>query len=466
MVLAYIFDGECLYQVSHEAESLKCYSVVSPIGRDAIVTCFGEREFYFVERESPDILRRYTSSLGCIEYALPGPVQQLLVHRQKVYCCGEKCLNAFDPLSGDVEVFEFNQTVLDIVAADHGFVFVNDVQELYAFHFNQGITRVSIEGDVVVLLGCYNRFVIALIDSHLIRFVNENGEVRENVFPLAITRRFISVEEGSILTTQKGGQLCLYSQDNSLVASGFFKEGVQLLSIPLSHPEACCSICFCDFEDDAGITLDCGHRFHRDCVAEFSSRADSFEKKGEHIVFTYAVCPGGCGFRIRHIAAPLSVYMGTLWQTIHHDSKHRLREMPSKTVEDLLYYICCRCKKPFYGGEKWCFRSMSGEPPKKPTDLICSDCNDDFTCSLHKHNFVLYKCRYCCNPATHLSFGNRYLCDRCNSRWENTEPETIPCPGPEHCPLLALHDSDGSHPLGCMLCMPLVPLGSHLFSTV
>ncbi|ORC84619.1 excreted/secreted protein 66 [Trypanosoma theileri] len=466
MVLAYIFDGESLYQVYREGESLKCHSVVSPIGRDALVACFGEKEFYFVEKESPDVLRRYRSSVGCMEYALPGPVHKLLVHHEKVYCCGEKCLYGFDPLSGDVEIFEFHQNVLDIVAAGHGFVFVNDVQELFAFHFNQGITKVSIERGVVDLLGRYNHFVIALINSNSIRSIDENGEVRENLFPLTITNRFISVEEGSILTSQKGGQLCLYSQDNSLVASGFFKEGIQLLSVPLSQPEDCCSICLDDFENDAGVTLDCGHRFHKDCVAEFSSRANSFEQKGEHVVFTYAVCPRGCGFHIRHTAAPLSAYMGTLWRAIHYDSKYKLREMPSKTVEDLLYYICHRCKKPFFGGEKWCFRSMSGEPPKKPTELLCSDCNDDFICPQHKHNFVLYKCRYCCNPATHMSFGNRYLCDRCNSRWENTEPEIIPCPGPDKCPLLGSHECDGSYPLGCMLCMSLGALGSCLFSTV
>ncbi|EKG07308.1 hypothetical protein TCSYLVIO_001564 [Trypanosoma cruzi] len=464
MAVAFMFDAGSLYQVSENGGELICLPLECPIRSGADVACFSVEEFYFVERDSPLLLRRWRVSLDCKEYALPGPAQNVLVHRQKVYCCGKDSLFVFDPLSEEFETLELQRGASDLEALDHGFVFLDENQEIYAYQFNQYPRKVELTGRGIRLLGRYSQYVVVLLDSGQIVCVNEKGEVWDEILSYTFTKPFIFLSSGALLTVNEGGKICLYARDTTTpIVSELQGAEPKLLSVPSAQPEDSCLICLCDFEEGGGVTLDCGHRFHRDCLAEFSSRADGFRAKGEHVVFTYAVCPGGCGSQIRHAAAPLSEYMGRLRREINLDAENRLREMKNKTVEDLLYYICCRCEKPFYGGERRCFRSNNVEPVKKPCELICSECNDDFLCPVHKHNYVLYKCRYCCNPATHLSFGNRYLCNRCDERWETTEPEPIACPGPGECPLKGAHSTDGSIPLGCMLCASFSAMHINLF---
>ncbi|RNF12481.1 excreted/secreted protein 66 [Trypanosoma rangeli] len=460
---AFIFDAGTLYRVSQENGELICRNVECLIPPGAVVTCFSADEFYFVARDTTHVLRRWRVSLGCTDYAPPGPVHKVLVHRQKVYCCGRDCMYVFDPLAEEFETWALQRKASDVEVADQGFVFVAGKKELYAYHFNQCLSRVNVTGKYFQILGRYGRYVAVLVNSNQIVCVNENGAVWKNIFTYTIRTPFITADAGALLTIEKGGTLRLYAQDTAVTGRKFQGGTPKLLDVPLAQPEDLCLICLCEFEDGGGITLDCGHRFHRDCVIDFSARADDFRARGEHVVFTYAVCPGGCGMQIRHAAFPLSEYMGFLRREIDGDAEVRLREMKYKMVEDLLYYICCRCGKPFYGGERRCFRSNNAEPVKKPSELICSDCNDDFLCPNHKHDYVLYKCKYCCNPATHLSFGNRYLCNRCDKRWETTEPELIPCPGPDKCPLQESHSTDGSIALGCMLCTSFNAMHADLF---
>ncbi|PWV10468.1 hypothetical protein C3747_69g107 [Trypanosoma cruzi] len=348
MAVAFIFDAGSLYQVSENEGALICLPLECPIRSGADVACFTVEEFYFVERDSPLLLRRWRVSLDCKEYALPGPAQNVLVHRQKVYCCGKDSLFVFDPLSEEFETLELQRGVSDLEALDHGFVFLDVNQEIYAYQFNQYPRKVELTRRGIRLLGRYGQYVVVLLDSSQIVCVNEKGEVREEILSYTFTKPFISLSSGALLTVNEGGKICLYARDTTTpIVSELQGTEPKLLSVPSAQPEDSCLICFCDFEEGGGVTLDCGHRFHRDCLAEFSSRADGFRAKGEHVVFTYAVCPGGCGSQIRHAAAPLSEYMGRLRREINLDAENRLREMKNKTVEELLYYICCRCEKTF-----------------------------------------------------------------------------------------------------------------------
>ncbi|RNF19706.1 excreted/secreted protein 66 [Trypanosoma conorhini] len=420
------------------------------------------------------ILLRVIRSVFCDAGGCRATAQTLSFPAQftRSSCTGRRCTAAaatacssFDPLAEEFETLTPQCEADDVEAADQGFVFVAGEGGICAYQLSQCLVKVNVTGSDFRLLGRYGHYVVVLVDLEQIVCVNENGELRENVFPYAITTPFVSFGAGALLTIEERGKLCLYARDTAVTARDFQGRAPRLLAVPSAQPEDLCLICLCDFEEGSGVTLDCGHCFHRECLTEFSSRADSFRARGEHVVFTYAVCPGGCGMQIRHVAAPLSEYMGRLRREIDGDAEIRIREMANKTLEDLLYYICYRCGKPYYGGERRCFRSGNGEPVKKPSELICSDCCDDFLCPQHRHKYVLYKCRYCCNPATHLSFGNRYLCNRCDKRWETTEPEPIPCPGPGECPLKGSHGTEGSVALGCMLCTSFTTMHARLFST-
>ncbi|KAH8606350.1 hypothetical protein ERJ75_001530000 [Trypanosoma vivax] len=463
MTTVYVFDGLSLHKLTTEGgfPQLNPESATSlPPG--SFVACSGIGEFYVVEKDSQKVLRLYRQSLTCGEWTLPGPVHQLFVHMHKVYCRGDDCVYVFDPLCADVETLWLGHKVTEVEAACHGFVFVDDKKELYAFHFNQGTRKVDLKGHVTKLLGRYNHSVAVLIDDAKVVFVNEKGDTRDD-FILEITVPFVVLEGDALVTFSKECGLSFRTNDSCVALEGFSNKDVQLLVAPSAQCADTCSICFCEFEGEGGITLDCGHPFHRECIAEFSSRANSFIEKGEHIVFTYSVCPSGCGSHIRHAAAPLSTYMNRLYREIHEDAMRLLREVPGKAVEDLLYYVCSRCGKPFFGGERWCSRSLNGEPPKKPCELICSNCNNDFVCPTHGHHFVLYKCRYCCNPATRFSFGNRHMCEDCHGQWENVEPDPGSCRGAEECCLPAGHPTGGSYPIGCMLCMCFDKMSNKLF---
>nr|CCC95083.1 conserved hypothetical protein [Trypanosoma congolense IL3000] len=466
MAAAYVFDGAILRQMTVEKDSPKFSLVDVSLHPGSSVTCFRKDEFYFINKSAPCVLQYRGATTGSKESTLPGPAHRLLVHHQKVYCCGDTSLYVFDPLSSEVETIDLKHQVKQLEAAEHGFVFLNERCELYAFHFIQGIKEVKTKRTVTKLLGHHNRYVVALLDNDEVVSVDEQGEVHENLFPLSIRTPFTTLDPNTLVVLREEGGLALYLNGTRINLSDVEGCDLQVLNVPPSPADDACTICFCDFEDGDGIRLDCGHPFHRECLAEFSSRANSFIEKGEHIVFTYAVCPSGCGAHIRHSAAPLSAYMNKLYRTVCDDAAAKLREMCGKTLDDLYYYVCSRCEKPFYGGNRWCSRSISGEPSKKPNELICSDCNDDFLCPTHKHQFVLYKCRYCCNPATHLSFGNRYMCEDCNKKWEGSEPERAECPGADKCPLAGDHPTGGSQPLGCMLCLPCEKYDPKLFFAV
>ena len=90
--------------------------------------------------------------------------------------------------------------------------------------------------------------------------------------------------------------------------------------------------------------------------------------------------------------------------------------VPLSTVIEAkyLYYVCHRCHLPFWGGNKDCGAFAAGEPDTEPSLLVCESCAaSDFACPIHRHDFVVYRCQQCCNPATHLSLGHIRLCDRC-----------------------------------------------------
>ncbi|EPY37249.1 hypothetical protein STCU_00048 [Strigomonas culicis] len=193
--------------------------------------------------------------------------------------------------------------------------------------------------------------------------------------------------------------------------------------------------------------------FHKDCVDQWVSSWDKYKEKAEHVVFTNAVCPAGCKRLVRHPLIPQSKAIGALFGKVSRMTPGILKLMdPAKVDDDVLFYMCHSCGEPFFGGEKVCFRMLSSEPSKKPEELLCELCQRDFSCPSHKRDFVVYKCKFCCNPATNRSFATRYICDRCDKRWEKQEPDVIPCGGPASCPLGGKH-KEGCYPLGCLACL-------------
>lgn len=66
------------------------------------------------------------------------------------------------------------------------------------------------------------------------------------------------------------------------------------------------------------------------------------------------------------------------------------------------YYLCFKCKTPYFGGLKDCERALNDDKKEfKPSDLICPNCCEIpmAKCKIHGDDFMEFKCRYCCSIA-------------------------------------------------------------------
>lgn len=456
-----------MYSVAREADGLSLKRLGSIPCKAVVTAASGPKGvvYYVPEEEPTSILQWSAADQSSKEFVkVPVAIKKLLFYRNKVYCgpVHGTCLTCVDPLNHCTEQLDTHHSIVDFEAADHGFVVENDEGMLFGHHFNCGSCKAHDTGNAQ-LLGHYKRFGVAMsLGKSGPIGVNEKGEVAHPPsIPSGLTASFVCA--GDVVFVYKKGTRTIETVDETAkcpLPNDLMSEGIASIT-PVREDDDddddVCTLCFCEFEGDGdGITLDCGHRFHRDCVLEWASRWDSFKAEGNHIVFTYAVCPGGCKHLVRHpLLGAVSESINTMFDKVMQQSKAILQSMPATKLEDdLLFYVCSKCGNPFYGGEKTCFRAQGGEPTKDPADLLCESCQTDFICPKHARGFVVYKCRYCCNPATERSFGNRYFCDRCSARWLATaEPDPLPCPGKGQCPLHGSGHPEGTYPIGCLVCL-------------
>lgn len=79
------------------------------------------------------------------------------------------------------------------------------------------------------------------------------------------------------------------------------------------------------------------------------------------------------------------------------------------------YFMCFKCKKPYFGGRKDCAAAMNeGANPAdyKKEDLICANCCDIpiENCKKHGKDFIEFKCKFCCSIAQWFCWGNTHFC--------------------------------------------------------
>jgi len=134
-------------------------------------------------------------------------------------------------------------------------------------------------------------------------------------------------------------------------------------------------------------------------------------------------------------------------------------------MDRLAYYMCHKCKKPYFGGEKQC--AVAAPEEFDAEELICGGCapgSSEQNCPKHGRDYLEYKCRYCCSIAVWFCFGTTHFCEECHndfSRLQNLAKEDLPqCPvGPRaaklegECPLRIEHPATGDEfALGCGIC--------------
>jgi len=66
------------------------------------------------------------------------------------------------------------------------------------------------------------------------------------------------------------------------------------------------------------------------------------------------------------------------------------------------YYMCYKCKKPYFGGLKKCGQEQNKEDFDEK-ELICSEHFPPIPgiteCKVHGKDFIEYKCKFCCSVA-------------------------------------------------------------------
>ncbi|KAK7195783.1 Ring finger domain/Zinc finger, C3HC4 type (RING finger) containing protein [Novymonas esmeraldas] len=399
----------------------------------------GDGVLYYLPLSSPSTLRRRHLDTGVDEVVqdLVRPHTQVFFHRNKVLCiptCSSG-VAVYDPLCSVTEILPIPYRMTAAEPADHGFVFRSVCNRVFGYDFSRGLTEVGDGAALTAFLGHYKRYAVALLcgDEERVVGVTEAGTIVEldatvPRVPFTSMDDVVLHADGPDVVSSKGVR----------VTSPIGK--LQLSSSQPTDSEVVCTVCLCEFDGDDGVTLDCGHYFHKECIEQWVSSWMDFAAKGEHITFTHAVCPAGCKYLVRHPLLSESKRISELYAEVSTKKAAQLQSLEgTKTDEDLLYYLCSRCGAAFYGGERVCSRMQGRAPSSSPQDLVCDSC---LACAEDKCSApaVVFKCRYCCNPATHRSFGTRYMCERCNARWDTSEPACIPCPGACCCPF------DGDHP--------------------
>mmetsp|Transcript_4054 Transcript_4054/g.8725 ORF Transcript_4054/g.8725 Transcript_4054/m.8725 type:complete len:514 (-) Transcript_4054:501-2042(-) len=233
-----------------------------------------------------------------------------------------------------------------------------------------------------------------------------------------------------------------------------------------------CAICLTDFDEqesskldkDVVITLGCGHKYHLDCIIQqIEAGSKTAKNDDQRLLFNSCQC-AKCGGIFReddHPALPKNLIRSTdkvrskvnalIDELNLLDVKGKEDKQPSRetlyreATHKNAFYLCSHCQNPYFGGTIECadaFRAPSNSPV--PESRLCPACTPESQTICQnppEHGYYLkWKCRYCCQPATYLCYGNVHFCNDChgkNSKQLQGGPvllKAIPCPGGNSCP--------------------------------
>eukprot|EP01017_Pseudomicrothorax_dubius_P036172 TRINITY_DN5154_c0_g4_i1.p1 TRINITY_DN5154_c0_g4~~TRINITY_DN5154_c0_g4_i1.p1 ORF type:complete len:386 (+),score=45.62 TRINITY_DN5154_c0_g4_i1:211-1368(+) len=248
-----------------------------------------------------------------------------------------------------------------------------------------------------------------------------------------------------------------------------------------------CNICFTEGLIQApDVRLKCGHIFHVHCL---NKRIETRWHR-PRITFNFCYCPLCKLWAEVPPEYPLAKVMAenkALYDDIRKKARERLRfedmEKDPKIITPgspwynrpidfalatFSYYLCFKCKKPYFGGKKNCELAMEEEKQGvegfKAEELVCSNCCDVGVhvqnCQTHGKDYIEFKCRFCCSVATWFCWGTTHFCEPCHKRQCNgdhvskyTKDKLPKCTSKEACPLKVAHPPNGEEfALGCGAC--------------
>jgi hypothetical protein len=203
-----------------------------------------------------------------------------------------------------------------------------------------------------------------------------------------------------------------------------------------------------DGDDDGGavIKLACGHVYHFDCLVQQLQTAQP-KANGRRLLFRgcqCALCGKICDDHPRltgKIVRSTDRLRKEVDQLLKEQLKEELpdiyrlaQEQGSDAMALLLeegrrkyaFYLCAHCDKPYFGGTVECAEDMLHDIDQQAKgnssidERLCPGCAPQTQIICHDPvdhgRYLIWKCRYCCQPASHLCYGNVHFCDDCHTR--------------------------------------------------
>ena len=255
------------------------------------------------------------------------------------------------------------------------------------------------------------------------------------------------------------------------------------------NKNAYCSICYSEGLGNSPIAvLSCGHYVHYLCIKK------RLEKKwlGPKITFKHCLCPTCNKWFDCNSLDDIQKMINenkNLYEKIKQMSMKRLKiegldkdarltdpnslwygKEVEFALERLSYFLCHKCKKPYFAGKKECRMGpgMDNDEPYEnfnPEDLICGSCSifpaaaGTTICPKHGKDFIEYKCKFCCKVASWFCWGTTHFCDDCHKRQCNGDyvskyPKSkLPICNKSLCEVGGNHPPNGEeYALGCSAC--------------
>ena len=257
-----------------------------------------------------------------------------------------------------------------------------------------------------------------------------------------------------------------------------------------SNPAYCdtstkCGLCPCQYYDDPTTTiqLGCGHYWHLECLRQQLAQP---QRPSERLVVGASAC-AKCSIACNHpalsdhIAWSADVLLQPKVDQIlaqhlpeinnnNNNNGEPFLAIADQTRDKYVFYLCCLCQEPYLGGKvNKDEQQQQQEEEDKENQLsdcdeqyqrICPKCQTSCEQQLPQRtwqqqpthqaaddnsSFIVYKCRYCCSPATRHVSRFVHMCEACHNRsvhlHDNTTShgrqytlEPIPCPGDQQCP--------------------------------
>jgi len=211
-------------------------------------------------------------------------------------------------------------------------------------------------------------------------------------------------------------------------------ECLQCLKHELKIAEEFCPICYVESLREApcvrsnGTSNNCNHTFHFACVKT------KLEAKwpGARISFEFRTCPV-CKKNLENpaltpILAPIlnleAVIQDKALQRLKYEGQEKNAAIVNPSgrfyndplgfaMHQFLFFLCWQCKKPYFAGGYQC---QEANTPFDPKELMCPACQPSSVqdCEKHGKDWLVFKCRYCCNIANWFCWGNTHFCTACH----------------------------------------------------